>query len=198
MTVPGVAMSGLSWRTTVSLLLLVVAAISGWSLWSKRNAPSEAVAAAGGRPDYVLHDFTLVALDAQGRETFTLRAPLLARDPGTETMEIVTPLFLIPPREGSSNGDAWEVRADTGWVSAEGDELRLRGAVEAESDGSTDVPVVITTEQLSVFPEADRVTSPVAVTINRPGSILRGDGLEVNLARKQYTLKSEVRSRYAP
>lgn len=187
-----------SWRTSVSLILLAVAAISGWSLWSKRNAPSEAVAAAGGRPDYVLHDFELVALDAQGRETFTLRAPKLARDPATEEMEIATPLFLIPPRQGSSSGDAWQVRADTGWVSAGGDELRLRGAVKAESDGSTDVPVTITTEQLNVFPEANRVTSAVAVTINRPGSILRGNGLEVNLASKQYTLQSEVRSRYAP
>lgn len=198
MTLPGMNFPGMSWRGVVSLVLLAIAAISGWSLWSKRNAPNDDLVAAGGRPDYVLHDFELVALDAQGRETFTLRAPRLARDPGTETMEIVTPLFLIPPREGSSNGDAWQVRADTGWISAEGDELRLRGAVKAESDGSTDVPVTITTEQLNVFPEADRVASPVAVTINRPGSILRGDGLEVNLASKQYTLKSEVRSRYAP
>lgn len=193
MTLPG-----MSWRGVVSLVLLVIAAVSGWSLWSKRNAADADVVAAGSRPDYVLHDFELVALDPQGRETFTLRAPRLARDPGTETMEIVTPLFLIPPREGSSNSDAWQVRADTGWVSADGDELRLRGAVKAESDGSTDVPVTITTEQLSVFPETDRVSSPVAVTINRPGSILRGDGLEVNLASKQYTLQSEVRSRYAP
>lgn len=198
MSAAGINLPSMNWRVLVSLGLLAIAAISGWSLWSKRNAPNDTVAAADGRPDYVLHDFTLVALDAQGRETFTLRAPKLARDPGTETMEIVTPLFLIPPREGSSNGDAWQVRADTGWVSAEGDELRLRGAVKAESDGSTDMPVTITTEQLSVFPEADRVTSPVAVTINRPGSILRGNGLEVNLARKQYTLQSEVRSRYAP
>ncbi len=188
----------MSWRGMVSLMLLVIAAISGWSLWSTRNAPAEQELVAGGLPDYVLHDFQLVVLDAQGRETFTLRAPELARDPGTETMQIATPLFLIPPREGSSNSDAWQVRADTGWISAEGDELRLRGAVVAESDGATEAPVTITTEQLSVFPETDRVTSPVAVTINRPGSILRGDGLEVNLASKQYTLQSEVRSRYAP
>lgn len=193
MTLPG-----LTWRGTVSLVLLVIAAISGWSLWTKRNAPDETVVADGARPDYVLRDFELVALDAQGRETFTLRAPSLARDPDNETMEIATPLFLIPPRQGSSSGDAWQVRSDTGWISAEGDELRLRGAVKAESDGRTEAPVTITTEQLNVFPEADRVTSPVAVTINRPGSILRGNGLEVNLASKQYTLRSEVRSRYAP
>ena len=186
----------MTWRSIVTVLLLVGAAISGWSLWNQRTEEATTVQASG-RPDYVLNDFELIVLGADGNESFTVRAPKLARDPASRTMDVVTPLFLIPPRPGASS-DAWEVRARTGWVSAEGDELRLRGAVEAESDGSTDVPVVITTEQLSVFPEADRVTSPVAVTINRPGSILRGDGLEVNLARKQYTLKSEVRSRYAP
>ena len=190
--------SVMSWRTGVTLVLLVVAAVSGWSLWSKREPPTEATGAGGGRPDYVLHDFELVALDAEGRESFTLRAPELARDPGTKTMEIATPLFLIPPRAGSGGGDAWEVRANRGWVSAEGDELRLSGEVKAESEGRTDAPVEITTEQLNVYPEADRVASPVAVSINRPGSILRGVGLEVNLASKQYTLQSEVRSRYAP
>jgi lipopolysaccharide export system protein LptC len=188
----------LNWRTGVTLVLLVVAVVSGWSLWSKREAPAEAAVAGGGRPDYVLHDFELVALDAEGRESFTLRAPELARDPGTKTMEIATPLFLIPPRGEDGSGDAWEVRAHRGWVSAEGDELRLSGKVKARSDGRNDAPVTITTERLNVYPEADRVASPVAVSINRPGSILRGVGLEVNLASEQYTLLSEVRSRYAP
>ena len=188
----------MNWRVLVSLALLAIAAISGWSLWTKRGIPTDDALVAGGRPDYVLHDFELVALDDQGRESFTLRAPELVRDPGTKAMEIATPLFLIPPRDGSDAGDAWQVRSATGWVSAEGDELRLRGAVKAESEGRADPPVTITTEQLNVFPETDLVTSPVAVAVNRPGSILRGIGLEVNLASKQYTLRSKVRSRYAP
>ena len=186
----------MNWRTLVSVVLLVVAVVSGWALWSDRDEAVERVAAPGGRPDYVLHDFELVALDEQGRESFTLRAPRLARDPGDKTMEIVTPLFLIPPKDGA--GDAWQVTAEHGWVSAEGDELRLRDTVKAESDGSTGAPVVMTTEQLNVFPEADRLASPAAVAINRPGSILRGVGLEVDLASKQYTLQSEVTSRYVP
>ena len=192
------SLPALNWRVLVSLALLAIAAISGWSLWSKRSSPNEDVLAAGGRPDYVLHDFELVALDDQGRESFTLRAPQLVRDPGTRAMEIATPLFLVPPRSGSSSSDAWTVRSATGWVSAEGDELRLRGAVQAKSDGRSAPPVTITTDQLNVFPEKDLVTSPVAVAVNRPGSILRGIGLDVNLASKQYTLRSEVRSRYAP
>jgi lipopolysaccharide export system protein LptC len=185
-----------SWRGIVTVLLLIGAAISGWALWTERSQESPQ-GPASGRPDYVLNDFELVVLDAQGDESFTLRAPKLARDPSTKAMDIATPLFLIPPREGSS-GDAWQVRSQTGWVSAEGDELRLRGKVRATSDGAADPPVTIATEQLNVFPENKRVTSAVAVSINRPGSILRGHGLEVDLATKLYTLQSEVRSHYVP
>ncbi|MGV8941482.1 MAG: LPS export ABC transporter periplasmic protein LptC [Lysobacter sp.] len=187
----------MSWRTALTLALLVGAVFSAWSLLSNRGSTPATDGALGGRPDYVLNEFELVALNAQGKESFTLRAPQLTRDPDAETMDIAQPLFLIPPPE-TGNGDAWKVRADTGWISAAGDELRLRGAVKAISDGRKDAPVTIITEQLNVFPDADRVDSAVAVTIDRPGSILRGHGLEVNLANKQYTLRSEVRSHYVP
>ncbi|MGY1424181.1 LPS export ABC transporter periplasmic protein LptC [Lysobacter sp. A289] len=188
----------MNWRVAITMVLLAGAAISGWSLWTKWGDNTPALTeAAGARPDYVLNDFELVALNDQGQESFTLRAPLLTRDPGTEAMEIATPLFLIPPQAGS-DGDAWQVRSKTGWISGDGDELRLRGAVKATSEGGNDAPVTITTEQLNVFPEKDLVTSAVAVTINQPGSILRGNGLEVDLASKQYTLKSKVNSRYVP
>ncbi|HSM11629.1 MAG TPA: LPS export ABC transporter periplasmic protein LptC [Lysobacter sp.] len=185
----------MTWRGIVTVLLLIGGVISAWSLWVQRGEDATMVATSS-RPDYVLNDFELIVLGAQGAESFTLRAPLLARNPATRALDVTTPLFLIPPGPGSSS-DAWEVRARTGWVSAEGDELRLRGQVRAVSDGSTGVPISIATEQLNVFPEDNRVSSAVAVNINRPGSILRGHGLEVDLDTKLYTLKSEVRSNYA-
>lgn len=185
----------MTWRSVVTVLLLIGAAISGWSLWTQRAEHATTVQASG-RPDYVLNDFELIVLGADGSESFTLRAPKLARDPASRAMDVVTPLFLIPPGQDAS-GDAWEVRARTGWVSAGGDELHLRGEVRAVSDGSTGAPVTVATEELNVFPEDNRVESAVAVSINRPGSILRGHGLEVDLDTRLYTLKSEVRSNYA-
>lgn len=183
-------------RTAIAGILLLGAVVSGWSLMSRMSkAPTEQVDI-GGRPDYLLNDFELVVLDVAGKESFTLRAPSLARDPVLETMDVVTPLFLIPPKQ--DGGDGWQVRAKTGWVSADGDELRLRGDVNAVSDGRQSAKIDIDTQQLNVFPDADRVDSAALVTINRPGSILRGNGLVVNLATKQYTLQSEVKSRYAP
>lgn len=185
----------MSWRGIITLVLLIGAVVSGWALWGERTQETAQVPG-GERPDYVLNDFELIVLDAQGTESFTLRAPKLARDPASETLDVSLPLFLIPSADASS--DAWEVRAQRGWISAEGDELRLRGEVRAVSDGATGAPVTIGTEQLNVYPEANRLDSAVEVNINRPGSILRGRGLEVDLDTKLYTLKSEVRSHYAP
>ena len=183
-------------RTAIAGILLLGAVVSGWSLLSRTSkGPTEQVDISG-RPDYLLNNFDLVVLDAAGKESFTLRAPRLARDPVLETMDVESPLFLIPAKQ--QNADGWQVRAKTGWISANGDELRLRGDVNAVSDGRQSDKITIDTQQLNVFPDTDRVDSAVQVTVNRPGSILRGNGLEVNLATKQYTLQSEVTSRYAP
>ena len=181
----------MNWRAIVTVLLLIGALVSGWSVWTQRKkevAPTGVAA----RSDYVLIDFELTALNAQGKESFTLRAPTLTRDPQKKTMDIATPLFLIPPRE-NGNGDAWEVRARTGWVSADGDEVRLRGDVRADSKGGG--PVAIRTQQLNVFPDAQRATSKAPVTITQPGHILTGRDMEAALDSRRIQLKN-VQSRY--
>ncbi|MFC3551028.1 LPS export ABC transporter periplasmic protein LptC [Lysobacter cavernae] len=184
----------MSWRGIVTVLLLIGAALSGWALWSQRvkDAPSGPIAK---RPDYVLSDFEIVALDEQGQESFTLRAPRLERDPDVKTMDITTPLFVIPTAAGSQ-ASPWEVRAQTGWVSAKGEELRLRGQVRADSTNADGKPVKVASEQLNVFPDAKRATSAVAVTVTEPGFILNGRGLEADLAAKRVQIKSDVKVRY--
>lgn len=182
----------MSWRTTLTLVLLLAALVSGWSVW--RHRAHEPVAAdTGGRPDYVLHDFELVALDNQGQESFTLRAPTMSRNPDERSMEMETPVFLLP----DSDLHYWNVSARTGWVSADGNELRLRGDVRVASPPGQR-KVAMATEQLNVYPDRDLATSPVLVTIEQPGSILRGRGLETNLANRRYELKSQVHTRYVP
>ncbi len=182
----------MNWRTVLTLLLLAAAAISGWSVWTHR--PDRASApVVDARSDYLLHEFELVVLDQQGLEAFTLRAPQLERHPGDRTMSLATPLFLLP----TNDGGYWEVRSKKGWVSADGDELRLTGDVKATSPhGMT--PTTFSSQTLNVFPRTDRASSRDVVTVTRPGSILRGRGFDANLKSKRYTLLADVRTRYAP
>lgn len=183
----------MSWRGWLTLVLLLAAGLTGWSVWRGRDG-QQSGAQAGGRADYVLEDFELIALDEQGRESFTVRAPRLARDPATKTLDIATPLFVIPPGPGARTG-AWEVRSRSGWVSADGDELRLRGQVQARSVDAHGRPVTMATEQLNVFPETKRATSPVAVTMTQPGLILNGQGLDAQLDTRRVHL-TDVKARY--
>ena len=183
----------MSWRSILTVILLLAAAISGWSVWTQREKPDRARASTS-RSDYVLNDFEIITLNSQGTEAFTLRAPRLDRNPDDKTMTLVTPLFLFPDKDGG----AWQTRSRTGWVSAEADEVRLRGAVKVDSPEPSSSKVVMTTEQLNVFPETKRATSPVLVTVIQPGSTMRGHGMQVDMASKRYELLSQVSTRYDP
>ena len=182
----------MNWRTVLTLLLLVAALVSGWSVWRHGDRTPDSTAT-GSRSDYVLHDFELVALDGQGQESFTLRAPRMSRNPEQRSMEMASPVFLLP----DSERHYWKVVAEHGWVSPGGDELRLRGDVQVTGPPE-EREVAMKTEQLNVFPQRDVATAPGIVTITQPGSILRGRGLETNLASKRYELESEVHTRYVP
>lgn len=181
----------MNWRLALTLVLAAVAAVVGWSLWFRGGEATAPVA--GGRSDYVLEDFELVSLDREGREAFTLRAPRLGRDPAVRTLDIATPLFIIPPREGG--GTPWEIRSRTGWVSAEGDEIRLRGDVQATSTDDAGRPLRMDTQRLNVFPDTRRATSDVQVSLKQPGFILNGHDLEAKLDTKRVFLK-DIKARY--
>ena len=183
----------MNWRGIIILLLLVGALLSGWAVWKHRQPPLR-VASIDNRPDYVLHDFELTALDGQGKESFTLRAPKLERRPGDETMSLATPVFFVP----NGSGDHWEIRAKEGWISADQKEVRLIGDVKANSPPDDLRPITMNTERLSVFPRQNRASTDAVMTIVQPGSILRGRGFAVSTTTKRYEFRSEVKTRYAP
>ena len=183
----------MNWRMVLGLVLLVAAALSGWSAWKQHDVP-EAQTPSTERSDYLMRDFEMISLDDQGLESMTLRAPEMQRSPKDETFQIATPLFLLPDTDGKH----WEMRAKTAWVSAKGDEIRLSGQVNGRSPQAATVPTTFETERLNVFPRRNLASTDAAVTITRPGSILSGVGFETNTKTKQYTFKSQVKARYEP
>ncbi|HVK98438.1 MAG TPA: LPS export ABC transporter periplasmic protein LptC [Dongiaceae bacterium] len=183
----------MNWRMVLGLVLLAAAILSGWSAWKQRDV-AEPDAPSSERPDYLMRNFEVISLDDQGQESITLRAPEMQRNPKDQTFTIATPLFLLP----DSQGHHWEMRSRTAWVSARGDEMRLSGDVKGISPRETAVPSTFETQRLNVFPRKNLAVTDAAVTITRPGSILTGVGFETNTKTKQYTFKSQVKSRYEP
>ena len=181
----------MSWRGILILLLLAGAVLSGRAVW-KHRGPAVQTATANDRPDYVLRDFELTALNGEGKESFTLRAPSLKRRPDDDSMSLVTPVFQVP----DGTGKYWDIRAKQGWVSADQNEIRLTGEVKANSPAEDLRPITMNTERLNVFPGQSRASTDAVVTIVQPGSILRGRGFAVSTTTKRYVFRSEVKSRY--
>ncbi len=184
----------MNWRMVIGSGLLLAALASGWSAWRHRETKAPA-GASQARADYVLGDFEIVTLDKDGKEAATLRAPAMERSQADQTSTITRPVFLLPDAEGQH----WRLQADTGWVSAKGEELRLRGNVAGDSpqDGTTP-PTTFRTTTLDVFPERNLARTAERVTLTRPGLDQSGVGFEANLKAKQYSLLSQVKTRYEP
>lgn len=184
----------MTWRNALGALLLVAALLSGWSLLRHRDKPVAQVGDDGSK-DYVLHDFQIVALDEQGKESTTLRAPLLERLRSDETMLIATPLFLLPDKEGNH----WELRSEKGWVSANGEQLKLSGNVNGDSPKVPSVPpTTFRTDHLDVFPKENRAKTDALVTMTRPGMVQSGVGFELDSKNKTYHFLSQSKGRYTP
>ncbi|MCW5579846.1 MAG: LPS export ABC transporter periplasmic protein LptC [Luteimonas sp.] len=177
----------MNWRLTTILVLLAGALLSGWHAWKARMAADEATPAEA-RSDFILRDFEIISLNGEGQESFALRAPEMRQTPGARTMELATPLFLMPVEHGSH----WEVRSRTGWVNESSDLLKLRGDVVATSPMGATRPTEIRTEQLDVFPNDSRATSEALVTITSPGTRMQGTGMDASLSGKRVQLLSKV------
>lgn len=182
----------MSWRGVLTAVLLLAAVVSGWSAW--RQMRPQQTAATAQRPDFVLHDFELVALGDDGRESFTLRGPVLQQDAGSRALSLATPLFLVPDDAGAY----WHVRAERGHVPAQGRQLQLRGRVEAISPAEAPPPTRIETDRLDLFPKEHRATSDAVVTLTRPGLTMQGRGLQAAFDRRQVTILSDLHARYVP
>jgi lipopolysaccharide export system protein LptC len=183
-----------NWRLTLTVVLLLGALISGWSAWRQKDTiVSEDPA--DGRTDYLLRDFDIVALDNEGREAFSLQAPQLQQTPGARTLELVTPLFHVPEKEGDGR---WEIRSKTGWVSEDNQEVRLRGEVTADSPEGSPRPTRMRTEAMNVFPQRNQATSDALVDVEQPGSTMQGTGMRADLDSGRIELLSKVKFRNEP
>ncbi|WP_166206290.1 LPS export ABC transporter periplasmic protein LptC [Cognatiluteimonas telluris] len=183
----------MNWRAVATVLLLAGALVSGWAVLHQRpKAPTQG--AGTGLSDYVLRDFELISLDDHGKEAFTLRAPMLQQTPGARTMDLTTPLFLLP----NESGHYWHVKSNKGWVSANRDQIRLTGNVRTLSPSEEPSRIAMKTSQLNVFPNSRKAATRAFVTVTQPGLTMHARGMQVDFGTRRYQLMSQVRSHYVP
>lgn len=185
-------MSRAGLNAVLALLALVLVGTAVWQ-WRLRQVPP---VEAPQRSDYILREFELTTLGADGKESFTVRGPYLQRDVGGRSISLVQPRFSFPDRGGAGR---WQARADNAWVSPRADQVHLMSRVEMVGPATpAGLRTRFRTERMVVFPDENRATSAERVTVTQGDSILTGTGLRADLQAKRFQLLNDVKGRYAP
>jgi len=181
-------------RTLLAASLLAIAVVAGLAVWEMRPKP-EAGSSSARRSDYILENFELTSLDSEGKESFSVKAPRLVRDPGGKSLTITLPQFSFPDKKEGR----WLVSSGSAWVAEKGAEVRLIDKVEMVGPPSPlGDRTRFSTAHLQIFPNENLALSDDPVTISRADSILQGTGLRADMQSHHIQLLANVKGRYAP
>jgi lipopolysaccharide export system protein LptC len=182
-------------RSLNTILALAVAAALTWALfWLFRPAEKEPDFVGPPRSNYTLDDFQLNALDENGKLSFTVAAPALARRNDDGSLWIDAPDFLI----AAAKGEPWKGKSQSAFVNKDGTHMLLAGAVEMQREASAEAGAArVETRDVDAYPKENRLQTAAAATITQPGSILRGTGMKADLNTHQLELLADVHASFA-
>jgi len=135
-------------RLAVAVALLALLALTWWL----PNALTERTGLFDGEtrhePDYIVENFTAVAMDASGWRRYELRAAKLKHYPDDDTMELDKP-YLV---QYSPNAAPVHTRADHGYMTSKGNEILMRGNVRVTrgASGAREPAGEVTSQELRV------------------------------------------------
>lgn len=172
--------------------LAILTLLAGLTFWLERATRIDEPPRDGKLrhdPDFIVDNFTTHTLDAQGKLQYSLVAEKMLHYADDESTEVTQPrltYFGRPERMFLSSK-----RAN---VSKEGHEVVLIGDVRAVREATRKDPeMVVTTSELSVYPDQDFAATDKPVKIVQGKTVVHGVGMELDSAAQVYKLLSNVR-----
>ena len=133
------------------LLVGVFSILVGLSLWLQygiiESEPTVVKTENSHDPDYYIENFTAVGMDKKGRRKYILEAERLVHYPDDGTALLDNP-HVIQYEEGQPPVHTY---AESGWVSANGDEVLLTGNVRViQGKGAGQAGGVMTSDKMRI------------------------------------------------
>jgi lipopolysaccharide export system protein LptC len=183
--------------TTLALLALAVGVVQ-LLLWWLAPSRGHRVQAGPPRAAYVLQDFTLYSYGPDGKLVYRMQAPRLNRRQGDASLYLNQPSFLLASRNGSDT-PPWTGQSDYGWVSANGDELKLQGRVELQRPAYPGAAAArIATRDLTAWPPQNRVATDARVFVHQGTATMTATGMRARLDTKHLELLHDFHGTFQP
>ena len=141
-------------------------------------------------PDTYVNQANITTYGVNGNPKYRIKSTQFIHFPGYKDAEVLNPLIFVFQEQGSP----WKIRAQKGWVTPDGEQLRLQENVVISRQASKfNQFSQLESEHLSVWPKQEYAESDKAVKITTDETIVTAVGLEADLYQQQYHLLSQVK-----
>jgi len=138
-------------RFFIALVAAAGLAVASWLLQATWRRP-EVESHRAHTPDYYVKGLEIAAMDEEGKPRHRLKARTMRHFDDTDTTELEAPDLTVYDPERPP----WEVTAENGWVSPDGEEVLLQGEVViTRPEGPQTRALRIVTRDLRVYPDKD-------------------------------------------
>jgi lipopolysaccharide export system protein LptC len=169
------------WRLGTILVAGTVFALGSFWLVQviNRGDFARGVDAPKTEPDYIVENFSFVRMTADGKPRYIVSGDKLTHRPEGDISDVDKPVVLnLSPVQQPMTMNAERARIDHAK-----NVVDLMGRVDIERAASPKAKrMTIKTEQLTVFPDEDRMTSEQAVVMTLGDSSIRGVGMQADNA----------------
>jgi lipopolysaccharide export system protein LptC len=143
-------------------------------------------------PGYAARNAEVVETGDDGRRLFTLTAEQVRQHPNDNRIQLDAPRMTYV----ASDGLPWHVRARSGQIREDGENIELFGEVHLNGEiPGAEAPTVIDTSVLSFNTKTEIVSTKAPLTLDWNGRKLAAVGMTVNLNDHRVQLESRINGR---
>jgi len=178
------------------VLAVIVAIVGSIMLGRQQGAPGSQgeVQPPAGEQGYSARNAQLIETGADGRPLYTLDADRIRQRPNDGRVQ----LDVVRMTYRASDGNLWNVRADSGQIREDGAHIELYGHVQVRGNlTGSDVPADITTSILSFDTRAEVLSTHAPVVLRWGEQELEASGLVASLKDRSVRLESRVHGQFS-
>jgi lipopolysaccharide export system protein LptC len=148
-----------------------------------------------GEPDYIVEKFSVVRMTPEGKPRYLLSGAKLTHHPHDDTSDVDKPLM----KNVAPGAPPMTIRANTARVRHAQDEVDLLGAVDILRPAAAGAQFMhLQTEQLTVYPDEDRMASDRPITIKLGAASIVATGMRADNARRLLQFSGRGQIVYPP
>ena len=175
------------------LAVLALALMAVWSVWWLRHlqtATAPGHIATPHRIDYTMEKFDVTAMDVDGKPQYHLQAESMSHFADDDSSEFVQPRVEFIAK----NNTNLRLEGERGWMTSQGDEIRLLGAVRIE--GFAKQPFTLLTRDVSFKPDDSLAETKAPIELTSAGLRISAVGVRVYIDQQRVQLLAKVQGRY--